>query len=562
MIDVKVLNSLIPIFPDKEPQGKELSGLTMCQNQAVQFQMAFKMADMSTAYSNFFIRIESDIPVSVYYINNVPVIHTSSVDGAPPIGLYPDILLPKKTNPKLSNYAYPWEDFITEENEDTLLRAYNDSWQGIWFCINEHSKIIGSGNYEVKIRLYDTKNNLLNTAALTVDVLPLNLPRQKLLYTNWFHYDCLSDMYNEEVFTDRYFEILRDYVEKASRNGMNMMLLPAFTPPLDTGVNRERATVQLVKVTKSKGKYEFDFSLMKRFIDVCKKGGITHFEHSHLFTQWGAEYAPKIIVCENGEYKKMFGWKAKATGKAYVSFLRQYVKSLKVFLAQEKLEKKIMFHISDEPRSSMAETYSRARNTVIDLLDGYMVGDALSHIGLYEKGYCKTPISCTTKIHDFIGKCDNLWAYYTGGSAIPGRSSRVIGVPRERNRMLGIQLYYYNIKGFLHWAYNNYYAEQSSYRFNPALNPSGGFALPGTSYIVYPSPDGKCLQSVRQKTFAEGLCDIRLLTLLEKHKGRDVCNRLIEKYFGVPHFDKTVNNPQTYIDFTEELYRMLKEIVG
>ncbi|MBQ1935679.1 MAG: hypothetical protein II351_02380, partial [Clostridia bacterium] len=204
MIDIKVLNSLIPIFPDKEPQGKELSGLTMCQNQAVQFQMAFKMADMSTAYSNFFIRIESDIPVSVYYINNVPVIHTSSVDGAPPIGLYPDILLPKKTNPKLSNYAYPWEDFITEENEDTLLRAYNDSWQGIWFCINEHSKIIGSGNYEVKIKLYDTKNNLLNTAALTVDVLPLNLPRQKLLYTNWFHYDCLSDMYNEEVFSDRY----------------------------------------------------------------------------------------------------------------------------------------------------------------------------------------------------------------------------------------------------------------------------------------------------------------------------------------------------------------------
>ena len=121
MIDVKILNSLIPIFPDKEPQGKELSALTMCQNQAVQFQMAFKTADRSTAYSNFFIRIESDIPVSVYYINNVPVIHTSSVDGAPPIGLYPDILLPKKTNPKLSNYAYPWGDFIAEEDEDTSV---------------------------------------------------------------------------------------------------------------------------------------------------------------------------------------------------------------------------------------------------------------------------------------------------------------------------------------------------------------------------------------------------------------------------------------------------------
>lgn len=560
MIDVKILNSLIPIFPDKEPQGKELSELTMCQNQAVQFQIAFKIADMSTAYSNFFIRIESDIPVSVYYINNVPVIHTSSVDGAPPIGLYPDILLPKKTNPKLFNYAYPWGDFIAEENEDTLLRAYNDSWQGIWFCINERSKIIDSGNYEVKIRLYDTKNNLLNTVALTVDVLPLKLPRQKLLYTNWVHYDCLSDMYNEEVFTDRYFEILSDYVVKASRNGMNMILMPAFTPPLDTGINCERDTVQLVKVTKIKGEYEFDFSLMKRFIDVCKKSGITHFEHSHFFTQWGAKNAPKVIVYENGKYKKMFGWKTKATDKAYVSFLRQYIKSLKVFLAQEKLEKKIMFHISDEPSESMVETYSAARETITDLLEGYAVGDAVSHIEFYEKGYCKNPISCTDKIHDFIGKCDNLWTYYTGNSSLNGRSSRVIGVPRERNRMLGIQLYYYNIKGFLHWGYNNYYGEQSKYIFNPAMNPCGGFALPGTSYFVYPSPNGRCFQSVRQKIFAEGLCDIQLLTLLEKHKGRYACNRLIEKYFGIPHFDKTVDNPQIYMDFEEELYRMLSLI--
>jgi len=35
---------------------------------------------------------------------------------------------------------------------------------------------------------------------------------------------------------------------------------------------------------------------------------------------------------------------------------------------------------------------------------------------------------------------------------------------------------------------------------------------------------------------------------------------LIEKYFGIPHFDKTVDNPQIYMDFEEELYRMLSLI--
>ncbi len=560
MIDVKLLNSLIPIFPDKKPSGKELKKLTLCQNQASQFQMAFKITDADTSCENFFIRVESDIPISIYYINNVPVIHTSSIDNDLQAGLYPDILLHKKTNPKLHNSAYPWRDFITEDNEDVLLRAYNDSWQGIWFCVNEYSKTIKSGVFDIKISLYDTQNKLLNSVSISVDVLPFKLPRPKLLYTNWFHYDCLAELYNEKVFTDRYFEILSDYIEKASRNGMNMILLPAFTPPLDTGINDERMTVQLVEVTKTNGKYSFDFSLMKRFIDICRKNGITHFEHSHFFTQWGAKNAPKIIVCENGKYKKMFGWKAKATGKAYVSFLRQYIKSLKVFLAQEKLEKNILFHISDEPNEDMLESYNAARNTIIDLLDGYMVGDAMSHIEFYEKGFCNIPISTTSTIHDFIGKCDNLWAYYTGLSSLEGRSSRILTISRERNRMLGIQLYYYNIKGFLHWAYNNYYGEQSRYRFNPAINPCGGFALPGTSYMVYPSFDGKCFQSVRQKTFAEGLCDIRLLQLLEKLRGRDVCNKLIEKHFGVPHFDKTPNNPQSFIDFTDELYALIKGV--
>ena len=84
----------------------------------------------------------------------------------------------------------------------------------------------------------------------------------------------------------------------------------------------------------------------------------------------------------------MFGWKTKACGKAYVSFLREYIKSLKVFLKEEKLEKNILFHISDEPDENMLESYAQARNSIIDLLDGYAVGDAMSHVEYYEKGYC------------------------------------------------------------------------------------------------------------------------------------------------------------------------------
>lgn len=560
MLDVRFYHSLIPVFADKEPNGKEITSVSMCQNQAAHFQMAFKINDKSAFDTAFYIRVDSDLPVSMYYINNVPVIHTSTMQNDAPIGLYPDVLLEKSINPELKNHAFPWKDFIAEQGENVILRAFDDSWQALWFCINEYEKTVESGLHNIKLSMFDTQNNLLCTLNFGVEVLPHKLPKQKLMYTNWFHHDCLANTYGYEVFSDKYYAVMKDWVEKAARNGMNMIYLPAFTPPLDTGLYCERTTMQLLDIAKNKDKYTFDFTRMKRYIDLCKKCGITYFEHAHFFTQWGAKSAPKIIVTENGVQKKMFGWKAKATGKAYVNFLKQYIESLKEFLKQEKLEKKILFHISDEPNERREEGYILARNVIADMLKDYMVGDALSDVSFFERGLCKTPIADTSHIHDFIGKCDDLWAYYTGGSSL-GRSSRVLTMPRETNRILGIQLYYYNIKGFLHWGYNSCYSEQSQYKFNALLNPNGGYALPATSYIVYPALDGTCLQSVRQKTFFEGLTDMRLLALLEKLKGRDACNALIEKHFGVPHFDKTPDNPETYIEFLGELYDNIKACV-
>ena len=64
------------------------------------------------------------------------------------------------------------------------------------------------------------------------------------------------------VFSDRFFDILKNYVSTAARNGMNMLLTPAFTPPLDTPLNCERMTVQLVGVERETGRYRFDFSLI------------------------------------------------------------------------------------------------------------------------------------------------------------------------------------------------------------------------------------------------------------------------------------------------------------
>lgn len=559
MIETRIYDSLVPVYPDKEPSGTPKKSFFMCKNQSFSFQMAFKMTDGSAKVTDFHITVDSDINVSLYYINNVPVLHASSVENSPPVGMHPDILMPKKTNPALGESPFFGKPLIWEKGEQVRLRAYDDSWQAVWITVNEDEKTVPHGKHTITLSLTDKNGVSCGKEEISLDVLAAKLPPQKLIYTNWFHNDCLADIYNVEIFSDKYFEIFENYVRTATKNGMNMILLPAFTPPLDTPVGGERMTAQLVRITKQGKKYTFDFSLMKHFIDLCRKNGITYFEHCHLFTQWGAKAAPKIMATVSGKEKKIFGWETDASSKSYASFLSQYLDALKEFLAKEKLEKKILFHISDEPQHDQIESYSAARRIVAEKLDGFMQGDALSHFEIYEKGLCKNPIVATPDIEPFLGKVKNLWAYYVGSSSLLGATSnRTLHISRERNRMLGVQLFYYDIKGFLHWGYNNYYGELSSYFFNPALNPCGGFALAGTSYFVYPAFDGTCYQSVRQKIFAEGLVDMRLLELTKKLVGKEKCHALIEKHFGVPTFKTAPKDAASFSEFIDEIYETIK----
>jgi hypothetical protein len=134
----------------------------------------------------------------------------------------------------------------------------------------------------------------LGEALHTLDVLPAELPPQKLLHTKWFHSDCIATQYGVDVFSEEHWRLIEAYATNAFCHGINLLLTPLFTPPLDTAIGHERPTVQLVGVEKTgEHAYHFGFSRLDRWVDMCGRIGIRNFEFSHLFTQWGAKHAPK-----------------------------------------------------------------------------------------------------------------------------------------------------------------------------------------------------------------------------------------------------------------------------
>ncbi len=560
MLKTVTLPSLYKTYPDFCPEDKAKNNFTCLLNEPLSFSVAYILTEGRNP-KGINLRIESDLPISFYYAEYVPLLRNNPAPLAKPSkqGLHPDILIPKKVNPTLKNES-PFGDEWFEEGEEKILCAISEAWQSLFFTVNETGKKVAFGEHKIKIIFLNAKSGEeLSVENIRVNVINKALLPQKLICTNWFHSDCLCDAHEIEPMSDGYFKAVYNYAKKAAINGQNMLLTPCFTPALDTPPDCYRKKIQLVGVKKQgRGKYEFDFTLLKKYIDTCKRAGIKYFEHSHLFTQWGAKAAPQIWAEVNGKEKRIFGWDTLADGGAYRRFLKAYLPAVTDFFRKEGLEKRVLFHISDEPDGNMISSFSAALEGVGDMLKGFMVGDALSLFEYYDKGLVSTPIVATDHMKDFVGRCKNYWCYYTGGQIKGGMSNRIIAVSPERNRMLGVQMYVSGVKGFLHWGYNYYYDKLSHGYTNPTIQ-AGNYQLSvGTSYLVYPARGLDCYQSIRQKIFYEGILDHRALMTLEKLRGKETVMEIVKKHFGEVTFETAPDSAEALLAFREEVNRELE----
>jgi len=542
MLEIKTISSLGKIYPEEILNAGSVPKSTLA-NEPFSFQLAYRLSESTTQTEPIYTKIESDLPdevISVYKEGYLPI-YNPRIDWYPDItdkndaGLFPDPLFKKKTNAKTIPTYFNTGSITVEENEKTTLVATTASYQGLWITLNENLGEMPIGEHYITVKFYDSrKNEYVTEKTFKFEVLDAKLDEQKLIYTSWFHCDCLADIYNVEMFSDRHFEILRSFISAASKTGMNMLLTPAFTPPLDTVIDGERRTAQLVKVKKTGGKYEFDFTLFEKFVNLCKECGIKYFEHSHLFTQWGAKHTPKIMAEVDGKEKRIFGWETDSASEEYKEFLKAYFAELLPVLEKLEIKDKIYFHTSDEPENEHYESYRHARDTIKEIYPEAKTFDALSKYKFFEDGAVDVPVVMTTSedMPKFVENCPEFWCYYIGSCLKDGASNRLISLPSGRNRRLGTQLYCAGAKGFLHWGYNFYYDILSNGLYNPFENPCNFSAMPGTSYVVYPSADGTAVPSIRMKVMFEAINDYNALMTLERLIGREKTMALVTEVCG------------------------------
>ena len=401
-----------------------------------------------------------------------------------------------------------------------------------------------AGHHPVVLTMTTPEGEVAVRESVTLEVLDAVLPPQELRCTQWFHYDCLATYYGVKVFSPRHWQIVENYLKTARRCGINTILTPVLTPPLDTAVGGERPTVQLVDVTLENGNYRFGFDKLKRFCRLCRKVGMETLEISHFFTQWGATHAPKVMATVDGEYRQIFGWDTVAAGEEYKAFLHALIPELCKKLDEFGFAGQYFFHISDEPSLKHLDSYQAAHDAVAELLADYPVRDALSDYEFYENGLVKNPIPAVNDAAPFVEhEIPDLWTYYCCGQSVEV-SNRFLAMPGYRTRALGFQLYMQKITGFLQWGYNFWYNQYSVSPVNPFVITDADFFVPaGDAFSVYPGPDGRALLSLHQILFEQALYDQRAAVAAEKAVGREAVTAELRKIssFDFMHYPKDDN---------------------
>ena len=486
-------------YPASEPCTRRVLSLEAARNEQFSFQVAMRSDEANTQT----VKVEVEGPdgwsVRVRRVGFVPVRHLNTALAEGPLEV-----------DGLGHVPGYVPDPLFDETEVVLP---GDETHAFWVTVRPGDEAV-AGDHALSVRVLPERGKeQKRTAKIKLHDILLQ-PRRNFSMTHWFYADSIADYYGMEPFCEEFWPLCNAYMQNYAEHGSDMIYVPIFTPPLD-GVKRP---TQLLRVTdKGKGKYEFDWADARRWIQMAKSCGITDFEWTHPFTQWGVKHAIRIYEGQGLDEKLLWDAETPATGEVYRNFLGQYLPELKTFLDSEDLLAHSFFHVSDEPHNEEDKAnYKAARALLKELAPWMKTMDALTDIAYGREGLTDMPVPSIRTALQFAEEGIESWCYYCCGPR--GKFlNRLLDTPLAKIAMHGFLFYRWPFKGFLHWGFNYWFRSQTRELIDP-YSVQDGHKWPnwafGDTFVVYPGPDGP-IDSLRWEVFAESLQDYQLLQTLD-----------------------------------------------
>jgi hypothetical protein len=488
--------SMKRIFPTTPP-GEASLHLLAARNSRIAFQACLQ--NRSTTAINVDCKIlgADDLKPLVRLVGFAPVWHhaagtkTNELDGVGQIpGLVPDPLWPmQRANAGLNESRSFWITLNIPADAKPGPREFN-----------VELTIVGGKSVSLPVQI--------DISELIVQ------PRKDFPVIHWWRGEATWDYYKTGMFEDqRWWDITKAQLEDMLAHGSDVAFIPVFFERRETF---KRPCQLLIVNEPSPGKYEFDFSNVKRMLDLAKQIGFKQFEWQHFWIYWGVEHPMRIYKKEGDKYVMLWSPEISGFSDTYINFLKQFLPPFHDFLVKEGVLDSSYFHLSDEPGGGDHLVRYRKAREILHELAPWMKGkvmDALSHIEYGREGITDIPIPIVSSAQAYINEKIPHWVYYCC-SPTGDWLNRFMDTPLPKIRMSGLLFYRLGAKGFLHWGYNYWHkmeSEEIGDPFTDASNASWPGIPFGDPFMIYPGRDGKPMDCIRWEVFAEALQDYAIL---------------------------------------------------
>lgn len=303
-------SSLERVFPGTPAIANNNIDIILARGERLSFQACVRNSTINAKPVVLSVDGPDEIAVRIRRVGYVPVAHHSTdtdiseLDGVGKIpGLVPDPLF---------------------DGNELLVGPYETA--AFWVNVTA-PRDITPGVRELTVR-FTSNDEVISELKAVVDVRSLVIePRKDFPVTHWFYADAICDWYKVEPFEEKFWQVVKPYMQDVVDHGNNSMYVPIFTPPTD-GV--KRPTQLLVVSETSPGKYSFDFSNVRRWVTLAKECGAQYFEWTHLFWQWGVKYALRIYRDNADRESLLWPPETGATSETYLNMYPAHLQTCRI----------------------------------------------------------------------------------------------------------------------------------------------------------------------------------------------------------------------------------------
>ena len=508
---------------------------------------------------------------------DLPVLRLAARVGSAPIEAELRILDMHEDNDRL----FKADALLT----NPVLELPRGETRAVW-CEMKIPADIAPGSYTVRLSLYRgcmlTAETRIADAEVTVNVVDCLMPtvaEQKFHLDLWQHASNIARKHETPLWSDAHFAVLEQYAKSLGELGQKAVTLIVSEVPwsgqscyMEYRMEANLFEYSIVPVVRHPdGTFDYDFTKMQRYIDICAKYGIDREISLYgLANIWGggkgfekpaADYPDGIRLRYLDERDGSYRYMDKAAEiDAYIVALEQY------FLATGQMDKVRL--AADEPGD--IEAYRASLGHLMAIAPAFKCKAAINHaefvpafgeevndfvpsLGSLSKEYDKL---CEYK-RTMAGK-RFLW-YVCCGPAYPNTFLRS---QLTESWFIGVLTSYAGLDGFLRWNY-------TVWNDDPRADIRYGNWQAGDTNFVYPANNGAPLLTLRWKALKRG---IQLYELLERLRGKDpaaleeayayvVREKDIRQYYVTPHSleDMCSTDPADYMAMKKFIMAKLGE---